>query len=330
MLRWLATALLLAPTLASAGDVALRPTAAVDTAIVTLGQVADVDDPALAGVRLGPRATLRIVTDELVRSRLLAVGRYDDSLRLTGSSRCELTRPTVAAGLPQRSSGQAIRLAKRRLADEVRRRVQAAFPEAGAVSVDIAIADEPAARLADEPALRLRGGHADWRLPQAMEAALADGTTVRFLATITPERTLAVASKPLARGEIVQASHLEWRPASELDAAIGVEEPSKLIGQQIVRGVAAGEVVAASDVRPVLLVRSGDVVSLVVRGEGFRITRTMRARSSGARGDGVTLVSLEGRETLAATVSDYQECEIVPTTAAVDSVPSIEFRRATP
>ena len=330
VLRFLAAAVccLLLATSLRAGEIELHRQAVVDGAIVRLGDVARVDDPTLSAVALGPRSALRSVTADHVRSRLMAVGRYDDATAIVGASRCELKAFVAAAELPTRSNGQAKAIASERLAAEVKHRVEAAFPDAGSVRVDIAIADAAAAEVAElSGSLRLRGGHANWKLPQPMEVLLPDGSTVRFLATITSKPLVAVAARTLSRGEIVQAGHLELRPAS--DTHQQPSDLSELVGKQVTRTVTAGDPVESSDVTPVLLVRSGDVVSVSVRGTGFRVTRTMKARSAGGRGDTVTLSSMDNRETMTATVTAYHECEVgSPTADAATQMvpPSIQFR----
>ena len=296
-----------------AGQIELHRSAAIAGPVVLLGDVATLEDATLAATILGPRTTLQTVSADLVRQRLTALGRWTAETQLTGASRCELTRPVVAeAPRPVRSSGQTRQLAERRLAADVRRRILAAFPDIGPVVVDVTISDAAAERLAAVPAgLSLRGGHANWRLPQAMEVVLPNGETVRFLAHVRVPPQVAVAAVPLTRGQIVLASHVEWRAATEASDGGGIAQPEQLVGHQVVRPLQPGQVVHSRDVAAVRLVRPGDVVSVRVRGEGFEVRRVMRARSGGAKGDAVTLVDTDGRKTLTARVVDHQECEVL-------------------
>lgn len=295
--------------------------------MIALGDVAEVrdaTDATLASVTLGPRSLRRHVTAQQVRDRLIAIGRYDSRTQIVGASRCELVAPSPAAtAQPVRTAGQTAKRVKAALAETVRERIETALPEVGPVQVDVAVADEPAARVAalldrGQP-LRLRGGHADWRLPQAMEVLLP-GKPVRFLATISTQPMVAVATGPLTRGQIVQASHVAWQPATEIDTARGLDDAALIVGRQATRTLAEGHVFTARDVRPVLMVRTGEIVTARIVGSGFQVSRTMRARGSGGRGDSVTLVSLDGKQTLGATVVDYHECEVgVGTDAALPS-----------
>ena len=314
-----AVVLLSLATTATAGEVRVRRIAAVAGPMVTLGEVADVGEPGLAGVVLGPKGSRRSIPSQLIRDRLIATGHYDAETHVTGASRCELTTPAVAATpTPVRSTTQTTALARERLAGEVKRRIEAAFPEAGTVRVDIAIAEAVASRVPLDEPIQLRGGHADWTLPQAMEVVTHDrGPAVRFLATITAQPMVAVAAAPLSRGQIVQASHLEWQPADERRG--GLSEAALVVGRQAARSIPSGRVLQASDVRPVLLVRTGELVTARVVGDGYRVSRTMRARGSGGRGESVTLVSLDGKETIAATISDYHECTVGPVDASTRS-----------
>ena len=315
----LAVVLLSLATRAPAGEVRVRSTAPVAGPMVTLGDVADVDDAGLAAVVLGPKGSRRAIPAQLIRDRLIATGHYNSETHIVGASRCELTTPAMSTPTPVRSTTQTTNLARQRLADEVKRRIEAAFPEAGTVRVEIAIADAVASRVPLDGPLQLRGGHADWTLPQAMEVVTGErGPAVRFLATITPQPMVAVAAAPLTRGQIVQASHLQWQPADEKRG--GLSDPGLVVGQQAARSIPSGRVLQASDVQPVLLVRTGELVTARVIGDGYRVSRTMRARGSGGRGESVTLVSLDGQETIAATISDYHECTVGVPQAALGSV----------
>jgi flagella basal body P-ring formation protein FlgA len=106
----------------------------------------------------------------------------------------------------------------------------------------------------------------------------------------------AVARRALRPGSVVQADDLEWR---EGDVARWsdplAEELQSLEGLELFRAVAAGSVLRLNDFRAVTVIRSGDLVSLSLKGQGFEMITTGYALADAAIGVTVRVRTLEGK-----------------------------------
>ena len=105
-----------------------------------------------------------------------------------------------------------------------------------------------------------------------------------------------VAKRSLTPGSVVQASDLDWR---EGDLAAGgqerVEDPAALQGLELFRPVGAGSPLRLNDFRPIAVIRSGDLISLSLLGQGFEMITSGYALSDAPAGATVRVKTLEGK-----------------------------------
>ena len=105
-----------------------------------------------------------------------------------------------------------------------------------------------------------------------------------------------VAKRALTPGTVVQESDLDWR---EGDLAAGgqerVEDPGALQGLELFRPLGAGSPLRLNDFRPMAVVRSGDLISLSLLGQGFEMITSGYALSDAAAGATVRVKTLEGK-----------------------------------
>ena len=105
-----------------------------------------------------------------------------------------------------------------------------------------------------------------------------------------------VAKRPLRPGTVVQPDDVEWREGDV--ARFGEplpEELQSLEGLELFRPVAAGATLRLNDFRPVSVIRSGDLVSLSLKGQGFEMITTGYALADAAVGVTVRIKTLEGK-----------------------------------
>ena len=105
-----------------------------------------------------------------------------------------------------------------------------------------------------------------------------------------------VARHPLRAGSVVQAEDVEWRDG---DLARWGEPPPEsldsLEGLELFRHVAAGAVLRLNDFRAIAVIRSGDLVSLSLKGQGFEMITTGYALADASVGVTVRVKTLEGK-----------------------------------
>jgi flagella basal body P-ring formation protein FlgA len=114
---------------------------------------------------------------------------------------------------------------------------------------------------------------------------------------------VVVAARQLEPRAVLGATDFrtESRPSTELppDALEAMEDPADL---EALRPIRAGEVVTARMVRPKVLVRRGEIVTLLLEGQGFRITTQGRAAEDARRGDSVRVVNVTSKREVLGTV----------------------------
>jgi flagellar basal body P-ring formation protein FlgA len=82
------------------------------------------------------------------------------------------------------------------------------------------------------------------------------------------------------------------------------------------RALRKGTVLTPRDVKEPVLVRRGDVVTLIAKGASFRLSTSARARDSGGRGDSVVVENLDSRQLIAGTVVGPRTVEILVSEAS--------------
>ncbi|MFM2240840.1 MAG: putative flagella basal body P-ring formation protein FlgA [Pseudomonadota bacterium] len=105
-----------------------------------------------------------------------------------------------------------------------------------------------------------------------------------------------VARRHLRPGTVVQPDDLEWREGDI--ARFGEPLPEALQaleGLELFRSVAAGAALRLNDFRPIAVIRSGDLVSLILKGQGFEMITTGYALADAAIGVTVRIKTLEGK-----------------------------------
>lgn len=113
---------------------------------------------------------------------------------------------------------------------------------------------------------------------------------------VSPLIDIAVLVRPIARGEQITASDLDWvalAPAKLPKSA--VFDPDHIIGSEARRRLTPGRVLTNNDIRPQRLVRRGEPVRLVYADGELRLTALGTARDDGAFGELVRVLNPESR-----------------------------------
>ena len=95
-----------------------------------------------------------------------------------------------------------------------------------------------------------------------------------------------------------------------------------VIGMETTQVLSAGKYLDADDVRPPVMVRRGDVVTVFVRSAGLLVRTTGRARDDGSTGDLIAIESLLNRQSFFARVTGIQEVEVFAHAAGGGAAPA--------
>jgi flagella basal body P-ring formation protein FlgA len=108
--------------------------------------------------------------------------------------------------------------------------------------------------------------------------------------------SVIVVTRPLEPRRTLAADDFrrERRPAGEVppDALADLADPADL---EVVRPVQAGEVLTPRVIRPRIAVKRGELVTLLLEGDGFRITTQGQASEDARRGDAVRVLNISSK-----------------------------------
>ena len=299
LLPALVIGVVLAASSAHAADVRVRLAAAttVEVEDLVLGDVATVDgeEPLAArarALRLGPApalgAVLRLDHDG-VRRRLRAARLDPERFRIEGAERAVVTRAAQVV-----SAAAIVEAVRREL---VERRVRLGQPVDDQFAVTAVIPPEDLRVPTGSVALHARMPDAPpgSSYLAATVTVTVDGReiqTIPLTMRVGRMRQVVVAAAPLAPRMALSAAavRMESRASTDMptDALTDVTGIAEL---EIISPVAAGDVLTSRTVRPRLMVRHGDLVTLMVEGRGFVITTQGRAADDARRGESVRVVN---------------------------------------
>ncbi len=330
--RFVLTLLLLTfVTTAHAVEIRFQSKATLKTSMVRLGEIAQLSNgneqelAKLSQVVLMPGPTpgnQSRIDFQMVRSRLQALGVNLSQVQFSGSSvvlvtreggnikkinRYQMNRPKptlsmkkkanelISTALEQYLRGQGVSLATQKVETQIE-------------EADIALVIS-----GKTSGYKIEGGSAPWEKGQYFVAKFQDHRQevqqVRFAARVVSKSKLWVTRFALPRGHIIKPNDLVLQQDNIGNAPVVRYED--IIGTETTRAIRQDKQVTLKDVRAVPLVRSNDIVTVTSRVGGISVRQQMKARGNAARGQMVTLVSLDGRQMLQAKVTAFHEAEIV-------------------
>jgi len=128
------------------------------------------------------------------------------------------------------------------------------------------------------------------------------------------QAALALALKvSLPAGAVVRPEDLGWVTADKDQP--GIARIAEVVGMETRRALPAGHRLLAGDLAAIPLIKSNDLVTVLVKRPGVTVSRRFKALSSGALGETVNLVAIDDpRLRVQATVTRYHEAVMSETT----------------
>jgi flagella basal body P-ring formation protein FlgA len=309
-----------------AAEMRVRAECSPQGAIVTLGDLVDLRcDSASEAERLAkitlfpaPAAGLRrFVSAREIQDMLLVRGIELIDHQFGGATSVMVLgrrlHPSVTPGA--RLAASAPRLAQQKLHKALSEHLVRLADKPWQIDFNL---DEEATRwIAASRSLSVQGDQEPTAGRQCFEVTFQAGEaekTLDVVADVSLPPAVVVPVRPIPRQIRIAAADLELRhinPSNRPAASVTCIED--LVGKETTRTLAAGKPIDRSAVREPVLVRRGEIVSVVVRAPGIRVRATARARDSGAKGELVAVESLENRRTYFAQVSGVREVEVLAT-----------------
>lgn len=122
---------------------------------------------------------------------------------------------------------------------------------------------------------------------------------------------LPVLKDPLRQGDVISSSDIEYVDIrTNAISANMIVDANKLVGQTPRRGIAAMKPVMLGDVQAPLVVKKGDLVTMVLKSNIISLTAQGRAMENGAAGDTIRVMNTSSKQVLGATVTGPQTVNI--------------------
>lgn len=159
--------------------------------------------------------------------------------------------------------------------------------------------------------LRLGGGEAPWTGRQRLTLLGSSNEPIALLNVRIDRLEMAVfALQPIKRGDLIRRSDVELRPhlgALPSQTAMSLEA---VVGREAVQGIRPDSLVQTNQLRPPVIVRRNERVSVRARAAGVSVRTYAMAQQDGGMGDLVMVQSLASKERYAARVVGVRELEI--------------------
>ncbi|WP_417382261.1 flagellar basal body P-ring formation chaperone FlgA [Gimesia sp.] len=304
----------------------LKATAEVNTSVVRLGDIADVlhADPeqvtrmqSMILQPAPPQGRTQVITISQIRGRLQALGVDLSQLELTGRSQVRVSsqKEEQEAKRPQVvTTRQDLEQAEQKVQQAFSDWIRSSYPNSQQFSLTVRLPRENVQQVLDNRADMFRFAGLDQLLEteQAVGMKLIDAQgqvhEMRIICQLKRIPEILAAKYTLNKGTVVRADDLVWiRPEKE---QTGITDPRLVIGRELTRTVYQAHVMRSQDLMEVPLIRDGAIVTVYARRGGISVRREMRAQGTGGMGDPITLIALEGRDRLMATVTGYNQAEV--------------------
>ncbi len=128
-----------------------------------------------------------------------------------------------------------------------------------------------------------------------------------------PTSQIPVLKSPLRPGDVISAADIDYIDMRSTDIASSmVTEAANLIGQTPRRGIAAMKPVTLSDVRMPVIVKKGDLVTMVLTNDVLSVTAQGRALDNGAAGEAIHVMNSASKQVIDAVVTGTATVSIKP------------------
>lgn len=346
MARWvLLLGLLVAPS-GSAAEIAVRREARVASAVVTLGDVAQIvtTDPEqarrLAGIELGlapaegARRTIRL---REIQDAVTLAGENLALHRMSGASEVQIQNPAPAieppAPAPAVSAAPQPRLAPVRhdrlvkeVAGEALNYLREVTGERNGWRVEVRADAATLTTLSEAESYSIGGGHPPYTGLQNFRVVCQtpDGPAeLRLPVEVEQAPACVVLKRAINRGTVLGPGDVEL--AIPPDAAIKATDTvyydlDQVHGQELTQTLPAGSVVKATVVAAPVVVKRGQAVTVYSRAAGVTVRTTARAKDEGCLNALIAVETIDTKQSFFARVRGPQEVEVLAQAASTRAV----------
>jgi flagella basal body P-ring formation protein FlgA len=162
------------------------------------------------------------------------------------------------------------------------------------------------------------GGSEPWTGRQRflISFSTADGQVqLPIFAEISPPPVPAiVAIRPIGRGEVVKGADIELRTVDANSKSVGqraaADSVENLIGMEARQAIQTGDIIFTDEVQAPIVVKRGDVITVMSQSGGIRVRTSGRAMQDAARGELVQVEALGSHQKYDARVTGPREAAV--------------------
>lgn len=148
-------------------------------------------------------------------------------------------------------------------------------------------------------------------LTAALSCEAPTAWTIYVVVRVSRQAQVMVLNRPLLAGETVTADAVSQRTREVADLPYGfLAQADTAVGQTARHALAAGAVLAPSDLVPLRIVRRGQPVTLVGHAEGLTVRADGQAMADGAAGDYIQVRNLRSQRLVRGRIRSGQEVEV--------------------
>lgn len=319
----------------NAAIISLRSSATASGSVIRLGDIAHITDadPAvvkqLSNLLIAPAVGIGredIIDLSRIRERMLARGINLSRIEFEGRSQVRVNNPDINGNGPNSRFRNARRIERstdrvqRTLIQAIERHLKILNPELSHVDVSLDLKPNDIAKLYTGlgRGYLISGGAAPWKGPQKFKVeyitAQKERNQLFVQGTIEQRPMILVAKHTIPTGSVLRNEDLIWQRSDHHGQVIS--QLQNAVYYETKKSIRKGQPILATDIRPVPLVRTNALVTVSVQVAGITIQRQMKARSNGATGEMITVVSLDGRNRLMAQVTGRNEAAVVTASEA--------------
>lgn len=119
-----------------------------------------------------------------------------------------------------------------------------------------------------------------------------------------------VPKRRIDRGEILSADDVEMRRVLQTRENHRLTDPREVVGRRATRQIQAGVAISPRDLEKVILVKTGQMVTIVAENRVIRLTAPGRAKGNGAAGETIVVQNVSSNRDLVARVIDEKTVRV--------------------
>jgi flagella basal body P-ring formation protein FlgA len=154
----------------------------------------------------------------------------------------------------------------------------------------------------------------DWANAEGLTKIVVHGGPAALAAAAPAARgnvEVLTYARSLSAGEIVQPTDLVWAKVAAAPAD-APNDPDAIIGQATKRPLRAGAVVAARDVGAAIVVRNGDLITVVFESDGVSLSMQGKAMGQAGVGDTLAVLNPTSKKVIQAVVTGPGQAVVGP------------------